>query len=53
MRNSGNSFVIFPLMVLAAYSCLGDATQQGTILWASTYKKIIEVLNSDIDKKQI
>ncbi len=36
VRNSGKSLVIFPLMVLAAYSSLGDATQQGTTLWVST-----------------
>lgn len=39
VRNSGNSLVIFPLIVLAAYSSLGDATQQGTMLWASTCKR--------------
>lgn len=37
VRYSGRSLVIFPLIVLALYSSLGDATQQGTILWASTY----------------
>lgn len=36
VRNSGNCFVIFPLIVRAAYSSFGDATQQGTMLWAST-----------------
>lgn len=36
VRNSGSCLVIFPLMVRAAYSSFGDATQQGTMLWAST-----------------
>lgn len=39
VRNSVKCFVIFPLIVLAAYSSLGEATQQGTILWASTCVK--------------
>lgn len=39
VRKSGNCLVIFPRMVRAAYSCFGDATQQGTMLWASTCKR--------------
>lgn len=42
VRNSDKRLVIFPLMVLAEYSSLGDATQQGTILWASTCRAEIK-----------
>lgn len=38
MRNSGSWLWILPRMVLALYSCLGEVTQQGTMLWASTWE---------------
>uniref|UniRef100_A0A2P2KTI2 Uncharacterized protein n=1 Tax=Rhizophora mucronata TaxID=61149 RepID=A0A2P2KTI2_RHIMU len=36
MRYSGKLLFILPLIVLALYSNLSDATQMGTTLWAST-----------------
>lgn len=53
MRNSGNRLVIFPLIVRAEYSCLGEATQQGTILWASTYKRKIECSRNNDRKNKV
>ena len=44
MRNVVNLFVIFGLIVLAAYSSLSDASQHGTMLWASTYKSVQKIL---------
>lgn len=53
VRNSGNRLVIFPLIVRAEYSCLGEATQQGTILWASTYKRKIECSRNNDRKNKV
>ena len=44
VRNVANLFVIFGLIVLAAYSSLSDASQHGTMLWASTYKSVQKIL---------
>lgn len=53
MRNSDNRLVIFPLIVRAEYSCLGEATQQGTILWASTYKRKIKCSRNNDRKNKV
>ena len=39
VRNSGSNLCILLRIVLAAYSCLSDATHTGTILCASTFNE--------------
>lgn len=44
MRNSGSWLWILARMVLALYSCLGDVTQQGTMLWPSTWERKLDMV---------
>lgn len=53
VRNSGSLVVILPRIVRAPYSSLSEATQHGTMLWASTWAQPKSKLkkHTSFDKK--